>query len=119
MTDTKFTKGEWKLIAENKNSSICSTSSGHFHIETDDTHKFISIQNEHKEESEANAHLIAAAPDMYKMIESLTKELELAITSINVSIMKGVTQQTETQPDLWDMESLHEAQLLLSKARGE
>ena len=68
---------------------------------------------------EANAHLIAAAPDMYKMIDDLTIELKHAIDEVNGSRMMQINSQTETPPDMWDMQSLHEAQLLLKKARGE
>lgn len=129
MTDTKFTKGEWTVNWDD------------FEAEYEVTARDSLSSFNHRicMAEEANAHLIATAPDMYKMIESLTKELELAITSVNVSTMKGVAQQAETQPDLWDMQSLqpwkekrglsstdlwdmqslHEAQLLLSKARGE
>ena len=71
------------------------------------------------EELRANVDLIAAAPDMYKMIDDLTIELKHAIDEVNGSRMMQINSQTETPPDMWDMQSLHEAQLLLKKARGE
>ena len=108
MSNTKFTSGEW-IFSD-------------YSIE-DSTGKLIAdcgfSDVLHDSKELANAHLIAAAPDMYAMIQSLSKELELAITKINVTAMSNVTEQTETQPDMWDMESLHDAQLLLKKARGE
>ena len=70
-------------------------------------------------DAEANAHLIAAAPDMYKMIMSLSNELYMAIDEINGQRLSRANCQTESQPDLWDMESLHDAEVLLAKARGE
>ena len=112
MNDTKFTKGPWKrdkrgecLIGSNGNEVViynCGLVGGN-----------------KTTESVANAHLIAAAPDMYAMIESLSKELQHAIDEVNGSRLMQINNQTETPPDMWDMESLHDAQALLSKARGE
>jgi len=113
---TGFTKGEWHVM-ENCAGSI--------EVETDhDNYLNIGICTDGEDctnnpEVLANAHLIAAAPEMYVMIESLTKELYRAIDECNDQRLSHITSQTETPPDLWDMESLHLAQLLLKKARGE
>ncbi|MBL4941148.1 MAG: hypothetical protein JKY81_05725 [Colwellia sp.] len=107
MSQTKFTKGEWAANfphVESKGRLISDCG--------------ISNYEDHEEEK-ANANLIAAAPDMYQMIEDLSFELQCAIDSINYDRMNKVTPQTETPPELWDSESLHDAQLLLKKARGE
>ncbi len=107
--ETKFTKGTWSVT-------------GQFRLDVEGGYITTQLSGSLDStvlEREANAHLIAAAPDMYAMIESLSRELELAITKINITAMRNVTPQTETQPDMWDMESLHDAQLLLKKARGE
>ena len=103
----KFTKGSWEYVpqdstvyADNGNELVCETYS------TGD------------DEYEANAHLIAAAPDMYKMIESLKCELFIMIDEVNDQRLSRVTIQTENQPDLVDMESIHLAEVLLAKARG-
>lgn len=117
--DTKFTKGKWLLTEEPKSKGMCSTSTGHFHIETDEVHKFIKIENEHREESKANAHLIAVAPDMYAMIKELAHELNLAIDECNEYRAKSITPLTESEPDYIDKQTVHEAQALLAKARGE
>lgn len=104
---TKFTSGEWIANfphVESKGRLIADCG--------------ISNYEDHEEEK-ANAHLIASAPAMYAMVASLARELKMAIEEVNLYRMKEVTQQTETQPDMWDMESLHDAQLLLKKARGE
>ena len=66
-----------------------------------------------------NAHLIAAAPDMYAMIDSLAKELFIAIDEVNDQRASKITNQTENEPDYMDMQTIHEAQLLLKKARGK
>jgi len=89
----KFTKDEWLIITEPKSSGMCSTATGHFHIETADIHRFVTIDNESREESKANAHLIAAAPDMYELIERIGKA-----------------------DQVWSMEEIQE---LLATARGE
>ena len=100
--DTEFTKGEWLLTEEPKSSGMCSTATGHFHIETDDVHKFIKIENEHREESKANAHLIAAAPDMYKLLSRLWE--------------LNCPQEYCTEDEY---QALIEIEDLLAKARGE
>ena len=102
MMKTNFTKGEWKLyeyqtmvnIEVGKGAmTICEmeTTSGHgcdVHLST---------------EQKANAHLIAAAPDMYAMIESMSKlrdgEMHTAID--------------------WILDNTDDLMSLLKKARGE
>ena len=49
------------------------------------------------------------------MVEKLARELWMAIDEINDQKMSKVTCQTETPPDLWDQETLHEAQLVLKE----
>jgi hypothetical protein len=119
---TKFTEGEWLLSEAAVVTSICSIPSGHFHIETKDIHKFIAIQNDYREESKANAHLIAAAPEMYKMIESLANELDSCVNTINKqsqALHEVLHGDRLVQVDDYDKELLHDVQVLLAKARGE
>lgn len=112
---TKFTKGEWEVFgdwgirAKKSERQLCENT----------CHATFEYDRGTSEEGFANAHLISQSPAMYAMIESLSRELELAITKINIDINRTITPQTETQPDLWDMESLHDAQVLLAKCRGE
>ncbi len=116
--ETKFTKGEW--IVENNGTSYSVWVEYGSNYDNIINEQYYSFPNkEYSDELLANVHLIAAAPEMYAMIESLSRELELAITKINITAMRNVAPQAETQPDMWDMESLHDAQLLLKKARGE
>lgn len=69
MTDNKFTKGEWKIFNERVGV-----------IDNSDTQSFgmmievayIDMYNFGEEEGEANANLIAAAPDMYEMLEFIS-----------------------------------------------
>jgi hypothetical protein len=70
-------------------------------------------------ESVANSDLISMAPELYEMVEMLVNELYQAIDECNNQRLSHITSQTETPPDLIDMESIHLAQLLLKKARGE
>jgi hypothetical protein len=70
-------------------------------------------------EREANANLIAAAPDMYAMIKELAHELNLAIDECNEYRAKVITQTTLVEPDYIDKQTVYEAQVLLAKARGE
>ena len=105
--ETKFTKGEW-LVSDNKINSpvkhiVKMPSSkptkyngtmyaclGGFSCETQ------------LEEAEANAHLIAAAPDMYELLEAISLEARSFVD-------RGGKATT------W----LRDAESLLSKARGE
>lgn len=102
--EVKFTKGEWLVRGCKIKSTKCSIEIAK-----------VTISNEGK----ANSELIAAAPDMYKMIDELHKELLQAINEVNTHRAKVVNSQTESEPDYWDAQSCYEAQLLLKKARGE
>ena len=106
MSNTKFTKGEWSV----------SMSYTDIWIDAED---FTIAQVLGGELSLPDAHLIAAAPDMYAMIEELTSELFIAIDEVNDQRASRVTSQTENEPDYMDMQTIHKAQLLLKKARGE
>ena len=109
--DTKFTEGPWLK---------CSRGEALIGIKG----KNVSVYNcglsgsGKSPESVANANLIAAAPDMYAMVESLSHELNMAIDEINT--MRDIHHTDNLTPtDHWDKESLHDAQVLLAKARGE
>lgn len=68
---------------------------------------------------DANAHLIAAAPEMYEMLERVETELRHAIGEINDMRMARVCGTDLTPPDLWDAETCYDVAVLLAKARGE
>ena len=115
--NTKFTKGEWFIeryhtmldVSVVGKGSICT-------VDTD--HVMDECMIDPTPEQVANAHLIAAAPDMYAMVESLSHELNMAIDEINT--MRDIHHTDNLTPaDHWDKESLHDAQLTLAKARGE
>lgn len=112
MSKEKFTQGEWSISHDNDLvGEYINVGMAQLYNSYHDT-----------EQSEQNAHdanLIAAAPDMYRMIESLQSELSFAISEINTLRSKDVNSQTETQPELWDEESVYMAEKLLAKARGE
>lgn len=111
MSDTKFTKGEWEAVIY----------SGEHKVEvwSGDDQIYANGSVTDKEMEFANAHLIAAAPDMYQMIDELSSELHTLILEVNLHRSRVINSQSETEPDYWDMQSLHEAQLLLKKAKGE
>lgn len=110
-----FTKGKWYV------EQVCGPS---IEVTTDHwDYLNIGIVTEGEDccnnpEALANAHLIAAAPEMYAMIEMLANELYQAVDECNDQRLSHITSMTETPPDLIDMESIHLAQLLLKKARG-
>ena len=89
--ESKFTKGEW-LIAEGSPTFV-------YALNDDKVNAFdCVVQGYHtgKPELEANAHLIAAAPDMYKILELLVLGDSINDTTID-----------------------DEVRMLLAKARGE
>lgn len=111
MSETKFTKGEWFAIVDDECCFI------------DNCEKGLIADLEESDapcdEAEANAHLIAAAPDMYAQLESVIGELFMLIDEVNDQRASRINSQTETEPDYHDMETLHNIQILLAKARGE
>ena len=105
---SNFTKGEWLV----EQCDLPTTESEYFNINAVSGGCIAETYNEH------DASLISAAPDMYHMIKSLSDELELAINEINT--MRDIHHTDNLTPaDHWDQESLHLAQVLLAKARGE
>ena len=109
--NTKFTKGEWKVkVKFSRGSYSISSINGINACRVCDL--------DYYGNNKANANLIAASPDMYAMVESLSHELNMAIDEINT--MRDIHHTDNLTPaDHWDKESLHDAQVLLAKARGE
>ena len=67
--NTKFTKGEWAIVdSTNKSLSIWASTS-----ECITAINYDFWDEKYQDELKANAHLIAAAPDMYKALEALSK----------------------------------------------
>ena len=87
--DTKFTKGEWKVETQ-----FQLDINGGFITTQMSGDKFAPVS-----EREANAHLIAAAPDMYKMLETIVDSI--------------------AKTDIGSIEDMIAIELLLKKARGE
>ena len=99
-----FTKGEWFI--ERYHTMLDVSVVGHGAICTVDTdHVLQECMIDPTPEQEANAHLIAAAPDMYKMV---SKVLEMQKQWYGYGV--------DTHMKLADMAK--EMELLLAKARG-
>ena len=118
---TKFTKGEWiHGSADFSDFDIAITTQKRWdESRVNITEVTVDWEGELAAEQKANAHLIAAAPDMYQMIDELSSELQMLITEVNLHRSRVINSQSETEPDYWDMQSCYEAQELLKKARGE
>ncbi len=65
------------------------------------------------------ASLVSKAPKMYEMLESAGREIYMLINEVNKLRMTQVNSQTETPPDLHDMETCYLIGSLLAEARGE
>lgn len=68
---TKFTKGEWEIDRNNVHTGHIATI--HHCLDNDWIEIWSTDWPLDEETQEANAYLIAAAPDMYKALESLSK----------------------------------------------
>jgi len=111
MSDAEFTKGEWKAIDNGHYIDVHAFDDEGYYIDQ----ICIGVSYEEKE----NAQLIAKSKDMYKMLESVVGELHMLIDEVNDQRASRINSQTETEPDYHDMETLHNIQVLLAKARGE
>lgn len=78
MTDTMFTKGPWKLVFSEGDGHVISMGTrinskgcykSHHIIEYD--HCLYPEDGEQFQEADANAHLVAAAPDLYEALDEL------------------------------------------------
>lgn len=85
MSEAKFTKGEWVVTDTYSNYIYDVVRIGNFDM---------------KVKSEANAHLIAAAPEMYEMLDEVSHVLGHELNPTNKSYIKAIKE-------------------LLTKARGE
>ena len=95
--ELKITKGDWK--------------SDYFTVESN--RKIVAdcgfSDNGHDKEERANAHLIAAAPDMYEMIKDYHRKIEFRLDNDVLS-----------ECERWDLrDSRQNIEELLAKARGE
>jgi len=113
MTKEKFTQGEWSVLdkselGKNETNNIV-------RMESKKKNRYNTVpyaciggfpDENAKEEIEANTHLISAAPEMYRMLESLKKELWQMIDEVNEQRLNTVHPQIETPPDLVDMETI-------------
>ena len=102
-----YTKGEWKAEQDAANS---------IRIFSQDSEQIASVMdydgNDITEEMEANAHLIAAAPEMYEALEH-----------ISVILANPLTTRKEATPELRAARARDEAWIIsreaLAKAEGK
>ena len=119
--NTKFTKGPWSQSHRKDKSGGYSTEVYDSNGETICTLDWYVAPTEKgfTTNRDENARLIACAPDMYEMLESACSELYSLINEVNKERLSKVHSQTETPPDLHDMETCNLIQQLLKRARGE
>lgn len=78
MSEAKFTKGQWFIEKDANWNDDCWAISVKRSYDGSIHHCFAEVtykmeDEDHNEELEANAHLIAAAPEMYEMLEKIAK----------------------------------------------
>lgn len=119
MTETKFTSGPWvEMRVERHNDFVILQRIDADHA-TDPVLAMISNDRIPQEVCEANAHLIAAAPDLY---EALARAERTFLAMCEAALATGLEGTKE-----WDIiaggadifGAIDEVQAALSKARGE
>ena len=109
---TEFTKGEWAIDSGYRTMFLMTSDNGHIcevDCLTDNDGNAMPT-----EEQQANAHLLASAPDMYKLLESCVKTFAALYPA----------EIEHIQPDQYsEFKAVHHLigsiQNELSKARGE
>lgn len=105
--EQNFTLGEWRVedYREDDGWNDCDYAV----VEQNNGYLVARIENCSLEEQEANAHLIAAAPDMYWMLEDVKDELKQMQYNPNIS--------QEVKASTWLL--LQHINRVQKKARGE
>lgn len=101
----KFTKGAW-IVADKREDESCIYD---YSIHDEDGWYIAHVENCNLEEQEQNAYLIAAAPEMYWMLNEIKEELALISANPNVS--------EQIKASTW-LSAMH-IEAVLKKARGE
>ena len=110
MSDTKFTKGKWFPCFGSYEVAVLNGKGFIENLITDTGPQ--SIPND--DEAMANQHLIAAAPDMYAIIEELTQR---GFALLNVDEFECEEDRTTIHSDFND--EICKALNVLKSARGE
>ncbi len=72
MTEAKFTNGKWEVVEESEHHGFyVEDSNGYTVADLYFISKLSEASVNHGDNAKANAHLIAAAPEMYEFLESL------------------------------------------------
>lgn len=111
--ETKFTSGPWLVLPLENGFSISDKKQVVARIRNDVSGRPMT------DEDEANANLIAAAPDLYSMLERMTQIALHAIDKENDRLKSMITSTDLDPPDYLDYQDIVESQELLAKARGE
>lgn len=98
MSETKFTPGPWEAVSFNGNSLVVTEL-------IVNEKEAIALLGTCGEKEQANAHLIAAAPDMYEALEAAVSEYG----------KPGGPWNVPSEPGTW----IDKARAALAKARGE
>lgn len=115
MSEAKFTKGEWKVIKSGESfldggllvsATSKSEDKSSFYFENE---ILIAATTNDDKEAVANAHLIAAGPEMYKEIEGDIKNLKSLLMGIDPSSLESAAIEKK----------ISRKKKLLAKARGE
>lgn len=108
--EAKFTAGDWELAEGKTYCAIKQVNTGDIIA---DMRTVNAVYNKH------NAHLVKTAPKLYAMLWAVIGEMSSLIGEVNDQRASRITNQTESEPDYHDYQTLHEIQLLLAEARGE
>lgn len=115
MSEPKFTKGEWSY-KHTPTYGVCSESTHNHRIvaDIDGSECRLASINVDDDEDIANAHLIASAPDMYKMINELIKQ---GTDLLSIDEITDEEDAATVHSNFNDQ--IINAEKLISKSRGE
>ena len=109
MNEPKFTKGPWSIeLKKNRNPNTDNIYDIWINDGSKSCHGLVKVMS-WRSDSESNANLIAAAPDMYELLDDLKESITDIFEDVTVS---GVI-------DHIDYDKLCEIERLLQQARGE
>lgn len=116
MSNEKFTKGPWRFVySEYPDGSW----NGDYEIFANKSFIAGISRSDVINEADANAALIAAAPEMYAMLEKARDELLFMIRKAKSDLIQSIQPTDEAEPDYYDEQTVCDICKLLAKARGE
>lgn len=108
---TKFTPGQWFICRHDNRTTIC--------VADGLGHREIATEPRGNGDHRADAHLIAAAPDLYAALETMERRYCAALDIIRTIGAGDPDDKNAGQPDPETSIAVQAARTALASARGE